>query len=169
MTKIQPRNSCYSCLPETSPRKLPIASCAIQVVDETDKAFQIDALGLRDEVLRKCASAAKTAETHVAVANGAADAAEMAVAKDNFPAAITLIDLAIAESRKAKDDSTVKRLSERGAEIDAIAQAFSAVKKSARDSGVESYRSRCESACGQIRLLCEVRLGTWSADVGAWK
>ncbi len=31
--------------------------CAIQVVDETDKAFQIDALGLRDEVLRKCASA----------------------------------------------------------------------------------------------------------------
>ena len=129
MTKIQPRNSCYSCLPETSPRKLPIATARFKWSTRTDKAFQIDALGLRDEVLRKCASAAKTAETHVAVANGAADAAEMAVAKDNFPAAITLIDLAIAESRKAKDDSTVKRLSERRAEIDAIAQAFSAVKK----------------------------------------
>jgi hypothetical protein len=102
---------------------------ALMAIEEMVGSFQIDGLELKDEVLRKSAVSATSIDQHIAVAKNAAEVADEAAAKDNFRVAESLIDLAVGEARKAKDDTLVKRSSERKAEINGFAQAYVAVER----------------------------------------
>jgi hypothetical protein len=103
---------------------------ALAAIDEIDKSFQIDPIEMKAEVLRKCATTPLTSEQHAALAQQAADICHEAVSHDSFALAIPLVDLAIGEAKKAKDDPLGKRLVARRAEIEAIVRAHEAVKAS---------------------------------------
>jgi hypothetical protein len=97
---------------------------ALQAIQELGKVFQFDALAAYEETLRKTAALALTIEQHTNVAKKAASAADEAVAADNFPIALQINAIALAEARKAKDDALITGSSERRAEIEAISHSF---------------------------------------------
>jgi NPCBM/NEW2 domain len=102
---------------------------AFQALDEMDNVFLVDVLDMKAGVLRKCALMATTIDKHASVAEESAEVSDEAVEKDHLNLAKPLIELALGEARKAKDDSLAKRISERAAEIDGITHVYEAVKK----------------------------------------
>jgi hypothetical protein len=102
---------------------------AFEAIEETDRVFQIDALEMKAEAIRKCAPAATTSDQHMSLAEKAAEVSDQTFAKDDFTIAKPMIDLALGEAKKAKDETLIKRFAERKAEVERNAQAFESVKK----------------------------------------
>jgi hypothetical protein len=112
---------------------------AFAVIDEIDSCFEVDALEMKLAVLKKATSAASVPTVSAAVIKDqrtqhgmvskiAADLAERAVAKENYPIAKELAALALGEARKIRESTLVKELSERAARIDQLEKEHEAVK-----------------------------------------
>ena len=101
---------------------------ALEAIERTAKIFQIDATEMSVEAVKKCALAATMIDQQTSVAKKAAEMSEQAVAADNFAIATPMIDLAISEAKKARDETLVRRSTDRKAEIEKIAQEYAMAK-----------------------------------------
>jgi hypothetical protein len=102
---------------------------AFLAIEEMGRTYQIDALDMKAEALKKCAATATAVDQQESVAAKAAEVSDEAIVKNNFPIAKQLNEVVLGEAKKAKDGSLAKRFSERGAEIIGIANAYETAKK----------------------------------------
>jgi hypothetical protein len=105
------------------------AQIACGAVDRMDAVFQVDAVALKTEVIKRCTATAATAEQRFAIVEKAIEASEQAIGKDDLAGAEFLMGLATSEARKTRDDSLVKNAQRRKAELDEITKAYSTVRK----------------------------------------
>jgi hypothetical protein len=104
------------------------AELALQAVDDTADAFQVDRLQAKTEALSALAKKARSEENHESLAEQATDLMAAASVADNFEIALRLGDLADAEARSAKDLSLLGDVEAKTADAKAMATSFAETK-----------------------------------------
>ncbi len=101
---------------------------ALQAVDLIAATFEIPALQAKAQTLAKVAKSARTSTQRKALAAGAADLIDEALAEDDFDAAKQLVDLSLAAARKVRDGSLVKSITARKKQIRHAADAYTEIQ-----------------------------------------
>jgi hypothetical protein len=102
---------------------------AFQAVDEMARSFQIDAVRMKAAVLHDLSKKAQTMAQHRSVAEQSFRMADEAIRGDDVLTGSKLADLALAESRKARDSQLGKQIVEWKREFDEVVQVYEKAKR----------------------------------------
>jgi len=89
------------------------ANVAMSAVDELTAAFTVDSVALTLNTFQQLAPQTKTPGAFKGFAERALGGSEAAVSAEKFPAAATLVDLAVAAAKKANDPALLKEVNAR--------------------------------------------------------
>jgi len=101
---------------------------ALQSVDETARAFQIDGPALRQETLSALAKIATSPQQSRALAEAAWSALDDAISANDFDVAKLLAAQGLAAAKRARDADVLRQWTTRTKEIDDIAAAYDGVR-----------------------------------------
>ena len=105
------------------------ADLALQAADATAEQFEVDAWQIKAELLPKLAPAARQPADKKALAQAGIAAAEQAVARDDYPTAEKMLDLASAAARDLKDQALIQQLAARREAVRELASVYAVVAK----------------------------------------
>ena len=101
---------------------------SLKLVDEIDKAYQVDGRAMRSEVLTKALNAAASPKQRKSIAEHAQSLAEQALVEDDFPAAAELAEIGVAAARGCKDSAQSKESLALKKRVEEASSGFSEIK-----------------------------------------
>ena len=134
---------------------------ALQSIDETERAFHIDAASLRQETLAALAKTATNPLQSRELADAASTALDEAIAADNFEVAKLLAAQGLAAAKRAKDADVLRQWTGRGKEIEEIESAYDDAQPSIVKLAQKPLDPAANLAVGRYRVFIQ---GKW--DMG---
>jgi len=138
------------------------ADLALRAVDDMAATFEIGTLPAKVETLLKAAQAANQTKQYPVIVGHAATLIDLAVQQDEFDAARSLSQAAIAAARKSGDSALVRKAVARGKEIDEMASAYAAVKDAIAKLKTDPVDAEANLAVGRYRCLVK---GEWERGI----
>ncbi len=126
---------------------------AMAVADELSRGFEVDAERARRATLTAVAKGAATPPQHAAVAEYAALLLEQAVVADKIDMAADLGSLALDEARKSTNRELIRRLVQRGRELQKIRQAFEETRAARAALAKDPHDADANLAMGKYHCL----------------
>jgi tetratricopeptide (TPR) repeat protein len=131
---------------------------ALKAIDQMEKSYEVDALGMKTAALATAGRAARTPEAALQVAHAYLALMEEAEAADQYDAAAALAGKAESAARQGQDASLVAEAQAQRKEAESMRNEYQAVKES-----VKELQSKPDdpAACLSVgRFLCLVK-GDW--------
>jgi len=135
---------------------------AFEAVDEIDRSFVINTLGMKAEVLNKIASHAITAEERKALARRATELVNDAVHQDNFPIAKAINELLLRAARSANDSALANEATERSKQLDDFAKEYETAQIAAAVLRDRPTDPEANLTVGKYACLIK---GDWNAGI----
>jgi hypothetical protein len=101
---------------------------AMKAADEMAAGYEIDAVKVKTEIIVKAVKGTHTAAQSKGLAEAAADLVDDAARNDDFTAARTLADLALAEARKVREPGLLSEVQTKVQVVEKLAKAYAEIE-----------------------------------------
>ncbi len=135
---------------------------AFQIIDEMERAFQVDAVRMKASVLYSLSKKARLPADRKSIAEQALALVNLAVARDDLELSGKLAEMALSEARKLRDADYVKSVAARSKEIEELGRAFLEVKAEAARLEEAPTDPEANLAVGRYRCLVK---GDWESGL----
>jgi formylglycine-generating enzyme required for sulfatase activity len=131
---------------------------AFQIIGELDEGFRVDAVKMKAGVLNSLTKKARVSTERKSIAEHALDLVHQAVAKDDFETAGKLVQMALSEARKARDNDLLKKVTTKSREVTQLSKVFANVKAAADRLQVDPTDVEANLVVGRYHCLAK---GNW--------